>query len=136
MASPSARRCFLPRARNCPPEVSVNDQVPADQRTEASTSDGATAAADAAAPTWVAVDIAFEAAPESLPRGNTTVTLINNGAAVHDVTFEQLDDHTVVVAQGGGHEEATVELQSGTYTYYCSVPGHREAGMEGQLTFK
>ena len=38
------------------------------------------------------------------------------------------------VVQGGGVSEIEVDLQPGEYTFYCSVPGHREGGMEGTLT--
>ncbi len=34
----------------------------------------------------------------------------------------------------GGQAATNVELQPGTYTYFCDVPGHREGGMEGTLT--
>jgi uncharacterized cupredoxin-like copper-binding protein len=34
----------------------------------------------------------------------------------------------------GGTKVVTVTLKSGTYKFYCSVPGHRAAGMEGTLT--
>lgn len=119
-----------------PPEVSVNDQVPADQRTEAATEGGGDEGAGGGGgdATWVAIDIDFESAPETLPAGETEITLVNEGQALHDVTFEELGDETVVEAQGGSTETGTVSLEAGDYTYYCSVPGHREAGMEGQLT--
>jgi uncharacterized cupredoxin-like copper-binding protein len=29
-----------------------------------------------------------------------------------------------------------VTVQAGTYTFFCSVPGHREAGMQGTMTVK
>jgi uncharacterized cupredoxin-like copper-binding protein len=34
----------------------------------------------------------------------------------------------------GGTKSFTVTLTAGKYIYYCSVPGHREAGMQGTLT--
>jgi uncharacterized cupredoxin-like copper-binding protein len=34
----------------------------------------------------------------------------------------------------GGSEILTLNLKRGTYKFYCSVPGHRIAGMEGALT--
>jgi len=33
----------------------------------------------------------------------------------------------------GGSRKLTLTLKPGTYTFYCSVPGHRQAGMEGTL---
>ena len=83
--------------------------------------------------TFVAVDIEWDAAPATLPAGETEITLTNEGAAVHNVTFEGVNgDEPVVEAQGGATETGTVTLDPGVYTYYCSVPGHRQ-GMQGEL---
>lgn len=95
--------------------------------------DAAGEASAASQATFVAVDIAYEEAPESLPAGSQTFELVNNGDAPHTVAIEELDDRVVVEANGGETATGEVELEPGSYTYYCSVPGHREAGMEGSL---
>ena len=41
---------------------------------------------------------------------------------------------TDVITGDTATTEAT--LEAGKYTYFCSVPGHRQAGMEGTLTAK
>jgi plastocyanin len=54
-------------------------------------------------------------------------------------------EHNVTVSSGstvlgatptfaGGSRSLELKLKPGTYTFYCSVPGHRQAGMEGTLT--
>lgn len=65
--------------------------------------------------------------------GEVTVELTCEDAVNHDFVIEELDQEVVACAPGGT-ETGTVELDPGTYTYYCSVPGHRSAGMEGTLT--
>lgn len=82
---------------------------------------------------FVAVDIDYSEAPTRLSAGSTTVELVNEGDLQHTVTIEELDDETVVDAAGGETVTGDVELEPGTYTYYCEVPGHRDAGMEGTL---
>lgn len=111
------------------PEVTSQEQVPADERTAAAATEGATDGGGAEA-TWVAVDIDFESAPASLPAGPQTITLVNNGQAVHNVT---IDGETIVEAQGGQTAEGEIELEPGTHEYICSVPGH-DASMNGELT--
>lgn len=81
---------------------------------------------------FVAVDIEFEEAPSTAEAGELTIALDNQGGAPHDVTIEEEGDETVVEANGGETATGTIELEAGTYTYYCSVPGHR-ATMEGTL---
>ncbi|HVL98557.1 MAG TPA: plastocyanin/azurin family copper-binding protein [Egibacteraceae bacterium] len=82
---------------------------------------------------FVAIDIDFSEAPATAPAGELTIAIDNKGGAPHDVTFEEAGDETVVEAPGGESATGTIELEPGTYTYYCSVPGHRQAGMEGTL---
>jgi plastocyanin len=82
---------------------------------------------------FVAVDIDFESAPETATAGAQTVTLTNNGAAMHNVTFPDLDDAPIVEAAGGETASGEITLEPGTYEFICSVPGH-ETLMNGELT--
>jgi plastocyanin len=89
---------------------------------------------EAAPGTFVAVDIDFAAAPETLPAGPTTITLVNDGQVEHNVTIEGVNgDQPVVVAGPGATAEGEVDLAPATYNFFCSVPGH-EANMSGELT--
>jgi plastocyanin len=83
-------------------------------------------------------DLAFDQKDVSAKAGTVTINFDNKQAIPHDVTVEdssgmQLGGTDLV---SSGTANATVDLQSGSYTFFCSVPGHREAGMEGTLTVK
>lgn len=76
----------------------------------------------------------FRDVPEEVPAGPVTFVLENEDPEEpHDFNVEELGRGTDVIGPGET-DEVTVELEAGTtYTYYCSVPGHRQAGMEGTL---
>jgi plastocyanin len=64
--------------------------------------------------------------------GPTTLVLTNTGISVHNLTIDELGIQ--VVASRGRSGEATIEdPPPGTYEFYCSISGHRQAGMVGTL---
>ena len=67
-----------------------------------------------------------------------TIDFNNPQSLTHDVAIEDSSGKEVGKTEliGQGETSATVDLKPGTYNYYCTVPGHREAGMEGTLTVK
>jgi uncharacterized cupredoxin-like copper-binding protein len=67
--------------------------------------------------------------------GRVTIAMTNMSPLEHDVTVAR--GSTVLGATPtfqGGSKSLTLDLKPGTYSFYCSVPGHRAAGMEGTLT--
>ncbi|MGH8902453.1 MAG: plastocyanin/azurin family copper-binding protein [Egibacteraceae bacterium] len=120
------------------PEFTANDQVPAEQRTsEAAAEGGGEQEAGTVAGVWVVQSTAlkFDQAPTTLPAGRVTIELQNMAGLPHDVAFEGVrGGKPIVETEGKESATGTVELESGTYTFYCNVPGHREAGMEGTVT--
>lgn len=92
------------------------------------------AAEDSDQLTFTAVDIDFSEAPtEPVPAGEKQVVLVNEGVSIHNVTIPALGDEPVVEADGGETSTALVELEPGTYEYFCNIPGH-ESSMEGEFT--
>jgi|SRR5271163_1530524 len=67
--------------------------------------------------------------------GTVTIVMANMSPVEHNVTIAS---GTKVLGAtptfAGGSRSVEVKLKPGTYTFYCSVPGHRQAGMEGTLT--
>jgi uncharacterized cupredoxin-like copper-binding protein len=85
--------------------------------------------------TVVATEFAFDPSSFTLPADtDVELTLENAGVVEHDIVVEELDDRELVFADAGETVTETVNLPAGSYTIYCSIPGHRDAGMEGSLT--
>lgn len=81
--------------------------------------------------------LAFDTTELSAKAGKVTIDFTNPSVIPHNVVIEQNGKELAgfePIAEG--EESETAELKPGTYTFYCSVPGHREAGMEGTLTVK
>jgi glucose dehydrogenase/plastocyanin len=90
--------------------------------------------ADGSAVSVSAIDIAFEQTELSIAADtDVTITLTNNGVLQHDLVIEETDFATPLI-NGGETAEIVVNLPAGEYVYFCSVAGHREAGMVGTLT--
>jgi plastocyanin len=66
--------------------------------------------------------------------GEITVKMANKSGTPHDIVIDGKGKGEVV--QNGGVSQFKADFTAGTYTYYCSVPGHRQAGMQGKLTVK
>ncbi len=78
-------------------------------------------------------DLFFDPESVSLTAGGAEVTLVNIGAVEHDLAVEGQDVHEIHV-NPGETATGTINLSAGTYTFYCTIPGHRAAGMEGTMT--
>jgi plastocyanin len=79
----------------------------------------------------------FDKSALSAKAGKVTIAMKNPSQLSHDVAIEGNGVDVVgKVVNQGGTSTATATLKAGTYTFYCSVDSHRQAGMEGTLTVK
>jgi plastocyanin len=83
-------------------------------------------------------ELAYTTTEASAKAGKVTVDFKNPQSLTHDVAIEDSGGKEAGKTEliGEGETSTTVDLKPGTYTFYCTVPGHREAGMEGTLTVK
>ena len=64
--------------------------------------------------------------------GENLAVVLTSKDILHDFTIDELDAH-VAAAPGKTEEGGFAADKPGRYTYYCTVAGHRDAGMEGTL---
>ena len=90
------------------------------------------AGAGAMTVTIESVDIDFIPAEVRIPANtDVTVRLPNNGQIPHNFTIDELDIN--VTFQAGESPEVVINAPPGTYYYFCNIPGHAPAGMDGNL---
>lgn len=88
-----------------------------------------------AIPTDPGGQLAYVSKQAMAPAGPIKIESKNASSTPHDIVIDGLGRGEVV--SNGGVSEFEATLQAGKkYTYYCSVDGHRAAGMEGTLTVK
>jgi plastocyanin len=82
--------------------------------------------------------LAYNTKTLSAKAGTVSIDFTNKSPLPHDVTIESSTGAKVGATPtfSGGSKTLSVSLKPGTYKFFCSVPGHRQAGMEGTLTVK
>jgi uncharacterized cupredoxin-like copper-binding protein len=84
------------------------------------------------------MDFNFKPKDISVSSGKVVFFLVNSGPAAHDMLIADSNGKTVarssLVQPGDTFTFTVANLAAGKYVFYCDVPGHRDAGMEGTLT--
>jgi plastocyanin len=81
-----------------------------------------------------AFDIGFKEKELKIGPGKVRIQEVNTGATAHTFVLEGVSSGRKLSVPGNGSKDtAAFDLQPGTYTYFCDIAGHRQAGMEGKL---
>jgi uncharacterized cupredoxin-like copper-binding protein len=120
-------------------EAEANGAEPTTQATTTSATT-ATSATTTTAATSTSVPVSETEFKITLPKttlaaGSYSFAVANDGKIDHDLVIQGngVDEKTPTIAPG---KSATlnVDLKPGTYDVYCSIPGHKQAGMDLKLT--
>lgn len=78
--------------------------------------------------------LAFTAGKATAPAGSLTFVMDNPSNIPHNIALK--GDGTGPVVGPGGTSKFTAKVKAGKFTFVCTVPGHSEGGMKGELTVK
>jgi len=71
------------------------------------------------------------------PAGDLTINSKNDSSVDHDIAVEGNGvNEKGEIVKNGATSTLEADFKPGEYTFFCTVPGHREGGMEGKLTVK
>lgn len=82
----------------------------------------------------------FKFDPSSITHagGNIVFWLVNSGSTQHDMAIQDSTGKTIATSElvsAGDTQEFDVKgIAAGTYTFFCTQPGHEASGMKGTLT--
>jgi plastocyanin len=81
-------------------------------------------------------DFAIAMPKMALQPGTYTFNVVNNGPSSHNLTIDGpgVSDQATPTFASGGSQKLTVTLKDGVYDFFCSVPGHKAAGMDLKVT--
>jgi plastocyanin len=77
-------------------------------------------------------DLRFDPATLTAREGENIGIMLRSVDLEHDLVIDEFDAH-VYADRGQTGTGGFTASRAGRFTYYCSIPGHREAGMEGTL---
>jgi plastocyanin len=79
----------------------------------------------------------FDKSSLNAKAGTVAIAMTNASPVAHDVSIEGAGvDEKGKVVKDGGTSTVRAKLKAGSYTFYCSVDAHRQAGMKGTLTIR
>ena len=127
------------KAESAPKAETTTRSATAPTTTRAETSPAPGATTPASAPKSIPVtetEFKIELPQATLAAGSYRFELSNKGKLQHDLVVDGpgVSDEKTPVINGGKTASLSVKLQSGTYELYCSVPGHKQAGMDLKIT--
>jgi plastocyanin len=76
----------------------------------------------------------FDKSEYSVPSGDVTIGYVDDGSIQHTLLIDGHGGFKLTVSKQGQAKAGTTNLTPGTYTIYCDIPTHREAGMQSTLT--